>query len=71
MTMSFNNPTHNQDLFIFQFLDTANLVNFSKKITNLFQFTPKEHIYPQKILFFWVKKTTKVFGREKSQPTTS
>jgi hypothetical protein len=63
--MSFNNPTHNQNLFIFQFCDTGNLVNFSKKLTNLFQFTRKEHIYPQKIPIFWVIKNNKIYWEKK------
>ncbi len=64
--MSFNNPTHNWDLFIFQFCDTENLVNFSKTLTNLYQFTPKNtfiqknpHFLGQKnYKFYWEKKIT-------------
>jgi len=68
MTMSFNNPTHNQDLFIFQFCDTENLVQFSKKLTNLFQFTQKEHIYPKKSPFFGSKKQQNLLGEKNHSP---
>lgn len=64
MTVSFNNPTQNQDLFIFQFFDTENLVKFSKKITNLFQFTQKEHIYPKKSTFFGSKEQQNLLGEK-------
>jgi hypothetical protein len=62
--VSFNNPTQNQDLFIFQFFDTENLVKFSKKITNLFQFTQKEHIYPKKSTFFGSKEQQNLLGEK-------
>jgi hypothetical protein len=66
--MSINNPTHNQDLLIFQFFDTEKLVNFYKKLTNLFQFTQKEHIYPKKSPFFGSKKQQNLLGEKNHSP---
>jgi hypothetical protein len=68
--MSINNPTHNQDLLIFQFFDTEKLVNFYKKINKFIPIYTKRTHLSQKIPIFWVKKTTKFIGRKKSQPTT-
>jgi hypothetical protein len=49
--------------FLFQFLDIENLVNFSRKIENLFEFTVGKKKVPN---YFWFKKDQKKLSPNKN-----
>jgi hypothetical protein len=52
----------------FSICDTEKLVNFSKNLKNLLQFTPKEHIYRKQSPFFGSKKHQNLLGEKNHSP---
>lgn len=65
MTVSFNNPTQNQDLFIFQFFDTENLVKFYKKNFKNYSNLHKRNTFIQKNPHFLGQKNNKIYWEKK------